>query len=171
MTKHNKSFVGPKEESKIIKIKNISYFNNFYFKRNVNYSLPKVLISLNIFHPYLRPNNSNITISKCYYFKIIEFFTAIKRKIEEELADAIRAGNEIEIGKIVHFLFIDVFCYEDVAYKIIKKIKNIIFDFNWKLTDFISNNVIYMNEAFDDNFIYNKNNIGDISKYYFQCKL
>ena len=67
--------------------------------------------------------------------------------------------------KIIYALIF--FCYEDVAYEIMKKIKYIIYDLNWELTDFKSNNEIYKNEAFQDFFIYNRNYIADISRYYF----
>ena len=171
MTKHNKSFEGPKEKSKIEDLKYNTAFNTFYFKRNVNFSLPKVYITLNLFHPYLRPMISNVNITKCYYFKIMEIFSAIKRKINEYLADAIRAGNEISIGQNENYLYINVFCYEDVAFKIMEKIKYILFDINWESTDFISNNIIYKNDSFEDFFFYNKFYIGDISKYYFYSHL
>ena len=68
MTKHNKSFVGPKERSTITQLENKNIFNKFYFKRNVNFSLPKVYISLNLFHPYLRPMNSDINEKKLLLF-------------------------------------------------------------------------------------------------------
>jgi hypothetical protein len=52
-----------------------------------------------------------------------------------------------------------------------KKIKYIIYDLNWELTDFKSNNEIYKNEAFQDFFIYNRNYVTYISRYYFSSKL
>ena len=171
MTKHNKSFEGQKEKSKIITLENKTIFNQFLFRRNVNFSLPKVYISLHLFHPYLRPMNYNTNESKCYYFKIIEIFTAIKRKINEDLGDAIRAGNEISTGQNENYFFINIFCYEDVAYKIMEKIKIILIDIDWKSTDFIQNNKIYKNEVFDDYFLYDKYYIADISKYYLFCEL
>ena len=172
ISKHNKSFIDIKEEeSDIIELKNISLFNKFYFKKNTKFKLPRVYISLNLFHPYLRPMFEDKNISNCIYFKIIEMFAAIKRKINEELADAIRAGNTIEFGQNEDFLFINVFCYEDVAFKIMKKIKKIIYDTDWELTDFVSNNEIYKNEAFSDFFIFNRMDINSISRYYFYSKL
>ena len=111
---------------------------------------------------------------KCYFFKIIEFFSAIKLKIEETLADAIRAGNKITIGIYIEYLSIDIFCYEDVAFNIMEKIKNIIFDIDWNSTDFILNNEIYKNIIFDDFLSYNKFDILDIldiSEYYFYGEL
>ena len=174
ISKHNESFLNiPKEiHDNIEEHKNNTItLNKFYFKRNVNFSIPKVYISLNLYHPYLRPNNKDSNQKKCYYFKIIEFFSAIKRKIEDKLADAIRAGNSIDLGQNENYLFINIFCYEDVTYKIIEKIKNIIIDTNWTLTDFKSNNEIYKNDAFNDFFIFDKRDIEEISKYYFYCKL
>ena len=115
--------------------------------------------------------NSNLNIRKCYYFKINELFTAIKRKINEYLADAIRAGNEITIEQDENYLSINVFCYEDVAYKIMEKIKYVLFDINWESTDFISNNDIYKTEVFDDIFLYNKLHVNYMFRYYFYWRL
>ena len=169
ISKHNESFIDiNKEEENIEEInKDKNLINKFYFKRNTNFTLPRVYISLNLYHPYLRPILENINETKCYYFKIIEIFSAIKRKTNEVLANAIRAGNEIQFERNENNLCINIFCYEDVAYEIMKKIKYIIYDLNWELTDFKSNNEIYKNEAFQDFFIYNRNYIADISRYYF----
>ena len=151
ISKHNKSFIDIKEEeSDIIELKNISLFNKFYFKKNTKFKLPRVYISLNLFHPYLSPMFEDKNRSNFIYFKIIDMIAAIKRKINEELADAIRAGNTIEFGQNEDFLFINVFCYEDVAFKIMKKIKKIIYDTNWELTDFISNKVLISRNYYDN---------------------
>ena len=56
-----------------------------------------------------------------------------------------------------------------MAYKIMEKIRNILFQTDWKLTDFKSNNEFYKNEAFQD-FLYNSN-IWDFSKYCFYSRL
>ena len=107
----------------------------------------------------------------CYYFKILEFFFAIKRKILEDLGDAIRAGNEIDISPYEEFLAIDIFCYEDIAFKIIEKIKKIIFDIDWNSTDFISNNEIYKNIVFDDYLNIDKRQIYDMFESFFFSEL
>ena len=167
---HNESFVDNKnEETKIFQLKNKTSFYKFYFKRNTNFNIPKVYISLNLFHPYLRPMNEDEFSQHCYYFKIIEMFSAIKRKINKELSEALRAGNEIEFGQNENYLFINIFCYEDMAYKILEQIRDILFKTDWKLTDFISNNEIYKNEAFRD-FLINSD-VWDFSKYCFYSKL
>ena len=174
ISKHNKSLLDmPKEElNDIERLDNkTATLNNFYFKRNVNFHVPKVYISLNLFHPYLRPNNTETNKKKCNYFKILEIFSAIKRKINDKLADAIRAANEITFGQNENYLFINILCFEDIAYKIVETIKNIIIDTNWTSTDFITNNVIYKNEVFEDYLIFDKSNIEEISKYYFYCEL
>ena len=145
--------------------------NKFYFKENNNFRIPKVFISLSLFHPYLRPMNNDINEKRCYYFKIIEIFSAIKKKVHYQLSDAIRAGNEIIFGKSENYLYINIFAYEDIIYDIVEQIKNITLDTNWNLTDFYSNNKIYKNEAFDDYFIFNENHIGVISQYYLFSKL
>ena len=52
-----------------------------------------------------------------------------------------------------------------------EKIKNIIYNTSWEKTDFKSNNEIYKNEAFDDFFIFDNNDIQEISRYYLYCQL
>ena len=54
--------------------------NKFYFKENNNFRIPKIFISLSLFHPYLRPMINDKNEKRCYYFKIIEIFCAIKKK-------------------------------------------------------------------------------------------
>ena len=169
-SKHNESCIPLKENIILQKNYSNNEFNRFIYKRDVNFSVPKVFISLNLLHPYLRPMNNNSSLSKCYYFQIIEMFSAIKRKINSELADLMRAFGEIYFGQDENYLYINIFCYNDVAFKIISKIKEIIFDTNWESTDFIINNEIYKNEAYDD-FFNLDNNIQDISRNYFYSKL
>lgn len=82
----------------------------------------------------------------------MELFSGIKRKVNEALANAIRSGNQISFGQDEEYLYLNVFCYEDVAYEIMKTIKMIIFETKWESTDFKYNNEIYKNEAFDDFF-------------------
>ena len=156
------------EETEIIQLYNKTSFYKFYFKRNTKFKIPKVFISLNLFHPYLRPMNSNENVKQCYYFKIIEMFSAMKRKINDDLADALRAGNEIDFGQNENYLFINIYCYEDMAYKIMEKIRNV-FQTKWELSDFKSNNEFYKNEAFQD-FLFNSN-IWDYSLNSFYSKI
>ena len=154
LSKHNESSVKQKnEEGKIIPLDNKTSFYKFYFKRDTTFKIPKVFISLHLFHPYLRPMNNDEIEQYCLYFKIVEMFTAIRRKINDELSDALRAGNEIEFGLNENYLYIDIYCYEDIAYKIMEKIRDILFYTNWESTDFKSNNEIYKNEVFQD-FLY-----------------
>ena len=175
ISKHNESLKKLKKESYEYEFhplnKSKTTLNKFYFKRNVNFIVPKVYISLNLFHPYLRPNNTELDEKKCYYFKILEIFTAIKRKINEELSDAIRADNEIDFGLTENYLFINTYCFEDICLKIMEKIRNIIYNTSWEETDFISNNQIYKNETFEDFFIFDNSDIQGISRYYLYCQL
>ena len=173
ISKHSNSLLNlKKEQNEFIKLENkINTLNKFYFKRNVNFFVPKVYIKLNLFHPYLRPNNTCIDDKKCYYFKILEIFSVIERKINDKFADAKRAGNDIDLGYNDNYLYINIFCYEDVAYKIMKEIKQIIYDTDWESTDFKANNEIYKNEAFDNYLVFDNNNILEISRYYLYCKL
>ena len=123
--------------------------NNCHFKRNINVRIPKVFISINLLHPFLRPLTNDESFNNCTYFQILEFFSAIKRKANDVLADAIRAGNEIDFNYNENYLYINIFCYEDIAYNIVKVIKNITFDIIWKNSDFIVNNEMYKYETID----------------------
>ena len=172
-SKNNESYINQKEEEQEIQLlsNESNYFSKFYFKRNINFKVPKVYISLYFLHPFLRPMNKDELEKKCYYFQIMELFSGIKRKINEALANAIRAGNQISFGQDEEYLYINVFCYEDVAYEIMKTIKNIIFETKWESTDFKYNNEIYKNEVFDDFFIFDKFYVENIAQYYLYCKL
>jgi hypothetical protein len=101
----------------------------------------------------------------------MELFSGIKRKVNEALANAIRSGNQISFGQDEEYLYLNVFCYEDVAYEIMKTIKMIIFETKWESTDFKYNNEIYKNEAFDDFFIFDKFYVENIAQYYLYYKL
>ena len=144
--------------------------NTFYFKKNLNFRLPKVFISINLLHPYLRPLEPNSWIKNCLFFQILEIFSAIKKKIYEVLADAQRAGNEISFNYNENYLTIDIISYEDAAYNIVKEIKNIIYDTDWESTDFLINNEFYKNETFDAFFNLEKSSLY-IANYYFLCKV
>ena len=163
----------PKEENnEIINITNDggSSLNRFYFKRNVEKGIQKVLIKLNLYHPYLRPNNPNDKNgTKCHYFLVLEMFSAIKRKINEVLSEAILAENKIEFGQTENYLYILIYCFSDQANYISQIINNIIYD-DWQ-DDFLINNEIYKNEAFNDFLLFDKNEIYDISRYYFKSVL
>ena len=141
------------------------------FKKNIKIRIPKVFISINLLHPFLRPLTKNKKKDDCYYFQILEMFSVIKRKINEVLADAIRAGNKITINYNENYLYINIICFEDVAYNIANEIKKIIFDTKWNETDFIINNEIYKYETFYNFFNYGLHTLKEVGFYYFYCKL
>ncbi len=171
-SKHNGTYINQEEEDQKIEIlsNESNYFSKFYFKRNINLKIPKVFISLNFLHPFLRPMNKDEFKKKCYYFLIMQLFSGIIHKIHESLADAIRSGNQITFGENDNNLVINIYCYEDVAYEIMKTIKNITFDTKWNSSDF-EYNEIYKNEALDDFFNLDRNNLDYIALYYLFCKL
>ena len=159
-----------KDESDLI---NITFLNNytlnkFYFKRSINVCTQKVLIKFHLYHPFLRPNNPKESQKDCYYFLIMELFSAIKRKINEELSDALSAKNIITFGQTENYLYISVFCFSDQAYNISQRIKNIIYDTDWASTDFFINNEFYKKIVFDEFFTYDTNKIQEISRFYFK---
>ena len=161
-------------EEKDIKLVDYNYsntLNRFYFKKNSNFKVPRVLIKFNLYHPYLRPNNTNKNDTKCNYFLLLEMFSAIKRKINEELSDAILAYAQIDFYQSENHLDILVFCFSDQAYNITQVIKKAINDTDWSSSDFFTNNEIYKNEAFDDYLIFDNSDIFSISRTYFNCEL
>ena len=156
----------------ILEYDNNMTLNKFYFKNIDIFRIQRTLIKFNLYHPYLRPNNSNEDEKKCNYFLIMEMYSAIKRKINEQLSEAIQAFNYIYFQQNENNLYILVYCFSDHAYNISKIIKHIIYDINWETeTDFIKNNEIYKNEVFDDYFVYYNQDILDISRFYFKSKL
>ena len=159
---------GENTDTTIVISQNI--LNTFYFKKNMNFRIPKVFISINLLHPYLRPLVSEKE-KYCYYFQILEIFSAIERKAEEVLANALRAGNEITFDYNENYLTINILCYEDASYNIAKEIKKIIFDTNWNMTDFINNNKMYKNITFDEYLNFGRNQLEEIAKYYFYSKV
>ena len=143
--------------------------NIFHFKRSIDICIQKVLLKFNLYHPFLRAKHDKEHKRKCYYFLIMEVFTAIKRKINEQLSDAISAYNDISFGQTENCLYIKVFCFSDIAYNISVIIKNILNENKWKdETDFFSKNYLYKNETFDEYFLYDKKNIKEISRFFFK---
>ena len=149
---------------------NNSSLNRFYFKRNSDFYIEKVLIKFNLYHPYLRPHYEYKYREKCNYLLILEMFSAIKRKINEVLYDAVLAKNEIKFGQTENCLYILVYCFSDQAFKISKIIKDIIYDTNWK-SEFSENKAIYESDAINDFLIFDKSKIYEISQFYFKCAL
>ena len=159
-------------ETNLIKFDYKNTLNSFYFKRNLKFRVPRLLIKFNLYHPYLRQNNyTDENEKRCYYFLLMEMFSAIKRRINEELYEALSAYAQIKFYQSENHLDILVFCFSDQAYNITKAIKEIIYDTDWESSDFFDNNEIYKNEAFDDYFIFDKLDIITISRFYFNCEL
>ena len=112
----------------IISIENTSIIN-FTFVRDTRFRLPKVLISLNLLHPFQRPGNQ----AECkdyIYFECMLYLAYIDREIKLKLSDAIRAGNRIKIGFMEEHMFVEIFAFSDIAEKMVTKIKEIMMDKN-----------------------------------------
>ena len=108
------------------KIINKTNFREFRYLKDTRFRLPKVHISLNLLHPYYRPlNNSNEENIDCLHFEYILYMIHIKREINEKLADAIRAGNKIDVGNEQDYIYVDVFAFSDIAKKIVVEVNNI----------------------------------------------
>ena len=154
-----------------IKKTNLSDFN---FYRDTRFRLPKVYISFNLFHPYMRPYNESKQ-KDCIYFESILYQAFIKREIKLKLSDAIRAGNTIRVGFNQNQMFIEIFAFSDVAEKIVKEIRTIMKDMNSfkKIHNFddINKFEFYMRYSFEDILKLNSTVLEKKSKYYFYYAL
>ena len=119
-----------KEGFKFLEKSRSNTLNKFYYKNDISFCLPKVYISLHLFHPYLRPN-LNVETNKDIFFNFLMYYAYLKRKVDFELSDAIRAGNMINIGFSENRIFVDVLTYTDTSEKILQKIQNFIRNVNF----------------------------------------
>ena len=110
----------------------IGYKNSsiFYFKRDTSFRIPKVYIKLTFFHPFMRPNNIDDKFNHQRFFEVMLYMAYIKREINLNLADAIRAGNIFIMNFNQNLFYIDVFAFSDIAKMILDKIKEIIYNTN-----------------------------------------
>ena len=111
-----------------ISIENTSIIN-FTFIRDIRFKLPKVLISLNLLHPFQRPG-IQAECKDYIYFECMLYLAYIDREIKLKLSDAIRAGNRIKIGFMEDHMFVEIFAFSDIAEKMVTKIKEIMMDKN-----------------------------------------
>ena len=98
----------------------------FYYKKDTSFHIPKVYITLNFFHPFMRPHREEEKYNHQRFFEVMLYMSYIKREINLQLADAIRSGNTINMGYNHNLFYIDIFSYSDLAFKILKKIKEIV---------------------------------------------
>ena len=108
-------------------LKTNNSFLEFKYLKDSTFRLPKALMTLNLYHPFIRPNKTKDN-KDCLYFESILFMAFIQRKINFELADSIRAGNEISINYNQNYIFIDIFAFTDIIEKIAEKIYYIIYN-------------------------------------------
>ena len=83
-------------------------------------------------HPFLRLNRTE-SDNHNLFLQLMLFIPYLKDEINYELADAIRSGNEFKIDFTENFIYLDIFCYSDIIYKILKRIEEIISDLNIKI--------------------------------------
>ena len=125
-------------------------FREFYFKRDTSFKIPKVFITLYFFHPFMRPNSTK-EFNDQRFFEIMLYMSYIKREININLSDAIRAGNSISMFFNQNLFYIDIFAYSDMAIKILEIIKNITLNidnnFKWDNETFFE---IYRDAALED---------------------
>ena len=152
-----------------ISIKNTS-INNFTFIKDTSFGLPKVHISLNLLHPFLRPGNQS-DLRDCFFIESVLYIAFIDREIKFKLADAIRADNIIKVGLNQNHMFIEIFVFSDVAEKILRKIKEIMMDKN--SFEEIHNNInkfeLYKNYAYENYLV--AYSIQGKANYLFYCGL
>ena len=118
------------QTKKICSINSDTY--RFFHFRDTSFKIPKVYISLFILHPFLRPNRTE-SENHNLFFQLILFISYLKDEINYRLVDAIRAGNEFKIDFTENFIYIDIFCFSDIAKKILEIIEEIISNMNIKI--------------------------------------
>ena len=116
------------------------FYTKVFWKKDTSLHTPKIFSKIFFFHPFFRPNKRNeskiddiynITENHKFVFKYLLYFAYIKRTIQEKLADAFRAGgNYFYIYFNENFFFLDLFLFSDIAQKVLKVIKDIIYDTN-----------------------------------------
>ena len=98
----------------------------FYWLKDTSFKMPKSFIITYFFHPFLRPNSTNITEVNNIYFHLMLYLSYIQREVDFVLADAVRAGNTFRLGYVENYLYVDIFSYSDLVEKILIIIKEII---------------------------------------------
>ena len=104
----------------------------FFLFKDSSFKVPKVFMTLYIFHPFLRPNLSEDE-NHNLYFQLMLYVSYLKDEINNELADAIRAGSKIKADFFENYIYIDIYSFNDNIHKIIEKIAEIISNSNNKI--------------------------------------
>lgn len=127
--------------------------NNYlkvFFKKDTSLKTPRIFIKIFFFHPFFRPNCQDITDSTNLYYGYLLFYSYLKLTIEEKLADALRAGgNFFHIFYNENFIYLDIFILSDIAIKVMKIIKNIIYDQDTFISKLKDNFEIYRDEVYE----------------------
>ena len=104
-----------------------STFNIFRYKEAKFTGVPKIIISLNYFHPFLSPlynqtGDEANDYKDCLYLEILTYFSYIERHVNLTLADVFRAGNWIKFSYTYTYFIITIYSFSDIAEKICEKI-------------------------------------------------
>ena len=159
-----------------------SNMSRFYFKKDTSFKIPKVRVSLELYHPFLIPgdfsnfnsfsdnllNNKAETTKNCNYYLIMLYKTYLNKKIiNDQLHDAILAGNSINIGYNSYNLFIEIFAYSDKIEIILNKIKNIITDTTDLFTEYSKNSNLYNESLLEDDLNLNTSYYSTYTRFLF----
>ena len=101
---------------------------DFYYLRDTSFKLPKVYITLNVFHPFQRSNDKD---KDYHFFEIMLYMAYLKREINFNLADAIHAGNIFKVFFNQNLFYIDIFAYFDIVKDLLIKVKEIILNVDY----------------------------------------
>ena len=161
-----------------VRIGNESNMRYFYFKKDTTFKIPKVHVTLNFFHPYLRPGNfaednlldiNTNTKKQIKFYLIMLYWTYIKKEIQKNLNDAVVAGNDILVSYNDNNLIIQVFAYTDKIEKILNEIKNIIMNTKDLENDKFKNKAELYNESLFEDFLnFEDTNYSTITRFYFK---
>ena len=156
--------INPKD----IKILFKTNVREFKYLKDTSFRLPKVKIILDIYHPFFRPGNTSTGYNKhCIFFEFILYLTYIQRQVKIKLADAIRAGNKINIGYTQNNIYVNVFAFSDVAQQIMLQIKEIMENGEFQQIQKDERFELYMQSALEDNLNSQKTDMIKKAKYLF----
>jgi secreted Zn-dependent insulinase-like peptidase len=97
-----------------------------YSKIDRTFRLPKITVNIQLFHYLSRIKDTIDLKSSKNIFSFLTYYMYLKINIEEELREAIIAGNSIYINKNNDFIHIEIICFTDVIKEILEKIVYII---------------------------------------------
>ena len=137
----------------------------FYLLRDTSFKLPKSYICFYFFHPFLRPNFTDIKDKHYIFYHLMLYLSYIQREFNSLLSDAIRAGNSFNLGFVENYVYIDVFAYSDIIENILIIIKKILI--SDKTEEIFNNYYIYKDYTLEYLLKFINSDVKNVLKYEF----